>query len=254
MNDYKSIPNPPITEALIDIRVRPLDGSTIARLRQTQPEDYPICQPQMEFTGEFSIQSPTEATATTTQQELGWVFRSSEHSYVMQARINGFTMSRLKPYEDWAPFVAEAKRGWQRFREAGQSIEVTRLAVRYINRIELPKDDARLSKYFRTHPVLSKKLMHQDLEGFVMTLQVPQPDLSAKLRLRQGVTASPKGSNDVISVVLDIDLFRRDAVPQTDEEIWEYFDQLRHRKNEVFFQSITARTDKMLRKLAREGK
>ena len=43
----------------------------------------------------------------------------------------------------------------------------------------------------------------------------------------------------VVSVVLDIEVSRQNNPPQTDTEIWSYFEKLRERKNQVFEASIT---------------
>jgi uncharacterized protein (TIGR04255 family) len=43
----------------------------------------------------------------------------------------------------------------------------------------------------------------------------------------------------VVSVVLDLDLFRTTNLPQTEDELWAFFEKLRHRKNQVFEACIT---------------
>ena len=53
--------------------------------------------------------------------------------YVAQFTRNGFVFSRLKPYEGWETFEAEAKRLWCIYRELAEPSEVQRLGVRFIN-------------------------------------------------------------------------------------------------------------------------
>jgi len=46
---------------------------------------------------------------------------------------------------------------------------------------------------------------------------------------------------DHASLLLDIDLFREQALPQKDEDIWELFGLLRRQKNVLFESFITDR-------------
>ncbi len=241
------IPSAPITEAIIDIRVSPLEDVPLEALKKLQPKSYPISQPILEFSGE--IAAGETISTTVKRQELGYKFSSDSHPYVLQARIDGFTLSRLQPYETWQPFSAEAFSYWQEYRKLIGNTNIERLAVRYINRIDIPLPVEDLSKYFQTRPEVSASLPFRDVSGYMMLLQIPQPDINAFLNFREAIVTPPSEAKDCVSVVLDIDLFRTEQVPQIDSEIWEYFNQaLRVRKDEVFFASITKVTDEFLRR------
>jgi uncharacterized protein (TIGR04255 family) len=232
----------PITEAIIDIRVFPSDASPLEKLRQLRIEGYPKRKPRIEVSGK--ITSDPEVVAQITKQELGFVFSSPDHSYVLQARVDGFTLSRLKPYENWEPFSAEASQLWKQYRSVIGNCEVKRLAVRFVNRIDIPLPIDDLARYLHTRPQLSNGLQQRDLSGFMMQLQMPQEDIGAVLNFREAMVSPPPGIENVVSVVVDIDLYRDQKVPQDDDQIWAYFNtKLRARKNEVFFGSITADTE-----------
>jgi uncharacterized protein (TIGR04255 family) len=47
--------------------------------------------------------------------------------------------------------------------------------------------------------------------------------------------------------VLDIDVFRTVDIPQTDPELWDLFEQLRKKKNEVFEACITEEARRLFR-------
>ncbi|MCO6459644.1 MAG: TIGR04255 family protein [Pirellulaceae bacterium] len=76
----------------------------------------------------------------------------------MQSRVNGFTFSRLAPYESWEPFRHEARRQWEVYRNRLNPQGVARIAVRCINRIDLPGDSVDLKEYFRTSPEIAPEL------------------------------------------------------------------------------------------------
>ncbi len=235
--------NAPITEAIIDIRVGPLEGAVLERLGGLPADEYSIRQHRVEFTSQVEVSEAQQTVSTSSPQKLGYIFRSPQVPYVFQARLDGFTLSRLAPYEQWEPFRDEAKRLWSWYKQAaGRPLKITRVAVRYLNRIDLPSGD--LSSYFRTRPEVSEETLH-DMTGFLMVLQIPHPDLNAVLNLRQATAPSPKDANNVVSIVLDIDLYRSSDPPQEEEALWNYFEQLRNRKNEIFYGCITPETKRL---------
>lgn len=232
-------PNPPITEAIIDLRVTPSDGKTLDDLRavQTGLDEYAkretihVAVGRMEFGKKVSASAASEAA--------GVIFHSSDGKQIWQSRFNGFTFSRLAPYERWQLFRDEARQLWVRYREKLQPPSITRLAVRYINRIDLPCEHTDIDRYFKTKPVASPELP-QVLAGFFMQLRIPQEDLKAEALINQ--TMVPPAREGVVSVVLDVDLFRSTDVPSDEEDIWHFFEQLRDRKNSIFESCITDQT------------
>ncbi len=235
----------PITEAIIDLRVTPREGltlSTVENARCGEEQSYPEVQRVTTAHGQFEIGDKIAASAT--QQHTGYVFASADKKQVVQTRLDGFTFSRLAPYEQWEPFRDEARRLWSLYRERVGPAEVTRLAVRYINRFDLPGAKIELKDFFRTTPEISPDLP-QLLSSFFLRMVIPQDDLHGHLLINQ--TIVPPGKPDVTSVVLDIDLFRDLELPNNEEEIWRFFEQLHTRKNDVFEACITDRARELIR-------
>ena len=233
----------PITEAIIDIHVKP-HGLTLSQLEKSldgEDERYPIAKPLVKFHGYMEI---GERTATETKQEqIGFVRKDEAEKQVSQFRLDGFTFSRLTPYESWEPFRDEAKRLWCLYRERTAPVEITRVAVRYVNRFDIPGTQIELKDYFRTSPEISPDLP-QSLAGFFMRIMIPQDDLKAQLLINE--TIIPPPAPGLVSIVLDIDLFRDKDVPNSEAEIWSLLEQLRTRKNEVFKACITERTERLI--------
>jgi uncharacterized protein (TIGR04255 family) len=162
-------------------------------------------------------------------------------------RAGGFTFSRLAPYQSWPPFRSEARRLWEVAQPVVKSEVVTRVAVRYVNRLELPLPFGDFKEYLRTVPEISPSLS-QGLSAFFMQLHMPQPDISAvavlNLRL-EPVAAEPLQKS--VTVILDVDLFKESEIPQNDEGLWALFEQLHVKKNEIFEACITDRTRELIR-------
>lgn len=230
-------PKAPITEALIDIQVELPEGTKVADLQKVHvglEAAYPTKKNRI--LGEIQAQVGDEGTtAAARSKHLGYVFTSADATQVFQARLDGFTMSRLAPYKHWEPFRDEAKRLWNVYRSVARPVKVTRLAVRYINRLDLPLPVGDLKDYLRTVPEVSPDLP-QNLAGYFMQLRIPLDDIGALLVLNQAIIDPAKPG--VVSVVLDNDIFRVDDFGMDEGAIWGFLEELRKRKNAVFEASI----------------
>ncbi len=231
--------NAPITEALIDIRVELPSSATLSTFEAIHAEVkdcYPGKRKRIYVEGQFLVGQ--EPGATTKQTEMGFLFSSENGKQVFQARLDGFTFSRLRPYGNWIELSHEARRLWEVYRRIARPLKVTRVAVRYINQINIPMRTVDYKDYFRTIPEVSPALP-QELSGFFMQLQFPQADFGGLLMLNQA--AIPPPSPDSTSVVLDLDVFKDSLDLVSDEDIWRLLETLRKRKNEFFEGCLTDR-------------
>lgn len=238
MPTQRHYPKAPITEALIDLRVDLPEGTGIGDLDRVHAgveAAYPTKKNRIyaEVHGQIGHQGTTAAAHS---KQIGYVFTSQDGRYIFQARLDGFTMSRLAPYERWEPFRDEARRLWDVYRSVVKPTKVTRLAVRYVNRLDLPLPVVDLKQYLRTVPEVSPDLP-QDLAGYFMQLRIPQDDIKSLLLLNQAIIDPARPG--VASVVLDNDIFRVDDVPTDEQGVWDFLEVLRQRKNDVFEASIT---------------
>jgi uncharacterized protein (TIGR04255 family) len=236
----------PITEAVIDIRVslRPeKTPESLLKLSDLISDSYGNRTDVQRLTGKFTL----GASPTQEQTLLGYSYKSKDDKYVLQTRIDGFTFSRLQPYEHWEPFREEAYRLWSIFRKYADPIQCTRAAVRYINQIDLPVP-ADLELYFRTFPQISRD-MPQMMSGYVMQLLIPQPDFGGMLSLIQATV--PASSSSSASIRLDIDLFKESQADfDTDEQIWAFLDSLRSKRDHIFESCITDRSRSLFEPLS----
>jgi uncharacterized protein (TIGR04255 family) len=246
----------PITEAIIDLRVELPEGTTVENLRGLHArlsDTYGAPQELYENVATFEFGPGGAApVARTARAHRGFRFDTVDARRVAQAKLDGFSYRALAPYDEWERFRGEAKELWKLYRDAYHPLRVTRVAVRYINRIDIPphaanaKGSLQLRDYFSTYPQVADGLAHNTMAGFIMQVQVPQPDIDSTLLVNQAVVPPPHPG--VFSVVLDLDLFREvQWDPGDDETVWGFFDVLRVRKNEAFEASITDNTRELLR-------
>jgi len=237
--------NAPITEALIDIRVllpAEFGFEELQGIRQFVVDKYP----REETFTMATISFGPEVQASTEQKKLGLKFWGAGDKQVFQARVDGFTFSRLQPYETWEQLRDEARRLWDVYRGFAKPTRITRVAVRYINQLNLPGNRVEPEDYLRTFPFLTPDLPQElrDFGPFVMSLNLAQPDLKGTLVINEA-SARPQ-KPDTLSIILDIDLFveRPDLVDE--ESLWKLLQQLRERKNLYFEACITDKTRELI--------
>lgn len=236
----------PITEAVIDIKVVPqLHGNSLEAIQavaQAESDRYPIARPLMQGMLQLGIGMQPTAAA---QSCIGVRLSDVDEKNLAQMRLNGLTFSRLNPYQGWHIFQPEARRLWSLYTKIINPLDIIRVAVRYINRIDLPEeafDD--LGAYLTVVPQLNSKI-DQKPGKFLMQLQIPQNDVKAMLILTEASTEPPAAGK--ISIVLDIDLYRDKEVPKREQDLWALFEQFHERKNEIFEACITSKVRSLIK-------
>lgn len=241
-------PNAPITEALLDIRVKlPLqtDLAKLAAFHDTIKQRYPAKQERVSWRGHIEIKASPVAQVSQSAAggPDGYLFTSVDGRQVVQARLDGFTFSRLKPYDKWEALRDEARELWQHYVRIASPETVTRVALRYINRIEIPLPMRDFKDYILTTPEIAPDLP-QGLDSFFMRLVIPDPKAQAVAIVTETVEPVDESSNR-LPLIFDIDVFRMAAFNVQDKTLWETLDQLHDLKNDIFFKSITLKAKEL---------
>lgn len=113
-------------------------------------------------------------------------------------------------------------------------MEVQRLAVRYINVINLPPG-VDFDLYLTAGPRVPPEVP-QALSGFLHRVVIPIA-IDGTTAIVTQVLEPPK--EGLIPVVLDIDVFIMARYGAKSQEIWTTLDGLRKVKNDIFFSSVT---------------
>lgn len=225
----------PIKEAIVDIQIERPPSLTLASLEGAPPG---YGQRQMLMMGQVRIPlGAGQVTPTAKQDQMGYRFVSGDGKHVAQFRVDGFTFSRLAPYQTWQQLQSEAKLLWEAYRRwiVGQ-LTVVRVGLRYVNQLDLPLPVRDFRDFIRSYPEISSDLPQQ-LAGFFMQLQVPQEDIDAMLVINEAMVPPP--SPGLVSIVLDIDVFRQGLKLESSDDVWDVLEVLRLRKNLVFEGCIT---------------
>jgi uncharacterized protein (TIGR04255 family) len=185
--------------------------------------------------GETKAGSPTED---------GYLFQSRDGKRIVQARLDGFTFNKLKPYDDWNTLREEAKELWGRYVDIARPEVAHRIALRYINRIELPLPIPDFKDYVRTAPDIAPGIP-QAVQNFFLRLEIPYSS-GALAILTETVQPPPDpASAQRLPLILDIDVIRAESFLPPYTDIWEKFEELRNIKNDIFFNTITPKAEEL---------
>lgn len=242
----RHLPRAPITEAVIDIQVKLPHEVDVAKLKTMHAsvfKEYPQAKERIRIGSEVEFKLAEKSVKTTPINVLyGYQYISSDNKQVIQARLDGFTFSRLKPYETWENLRKEAYRLWEIYASLFSPERITRVALRYINCLEIPLPSIKLKDYLVAPPEVPEKLP-QGLSSFLTRVVIPIPSLGATAIIIQALEGI-RGT-DVIPIILDIDVFKEAPFNANGKDAWGTIDKLRDLKNDIFFQSITEETTEL---------
>jgi len=239
--------NAPITEALLDIRVKPsphIDLSRLASFQDAIKDQYPSKQQRIEWHGSVQIKPGTSPKIETAESPQGYIFFSNDRTQAVQARLDGFAFSRLKPYKTWDALRDEAKELWRQYVQIVAPEAITRVALRYINRLEIPLPIRNFNEYILTVPEIAPALP-QALSNFFMRLVLPEPSLKATAIITETMEQPPI-AGEILPLIIDIDAFSDASYEVNADEVWIAFEELRKFKNKIFFGSITEKMKERL--------
>jgi uncharacterized protein (TIGR04255 family) len=187
--------------------------------------------------GQFQLQAEEDkpfAAKVLTEEALGVRYEREDGSEVVQLRRNGLTYNILKNYPGWEALKEMARHQWQGFLAVSGPVNVSRLAVRYINAINIPVG-ADYDEYLTTGPRVPK-LVPPIVVSFLQRVVVPFEQVSAHAIITQTLEMPTPAA-------LDIDVFAECSLEGASADIWSRLEQLRNIANRIFFSSLT---EKML--------
>lgn len=243
MSEKKHFPHAPIKEALIDIQTAFPDKITAETLNSKYAQiAQQYSQPETLQQGDVeSIREDSHPSKVTVEHTVaGYRYRSKDGHHVVQFRTDGFTFSRLEPYDTWEQMKAEAAKLWDVYVDAVSPNLVTRVGTRYVNVLKLPLT-AKLEDYLETPPKIPGGL-NQELGGFFTRINISEPEIKAQGFLIQAMEGIP---GNYMPVFLDIDVFMIKQIELGTDDFWPCFEQLRALQNKVFLKSITEKAEEL---------
>lgn len=239
MAEIRRLARPPITEALVDFRVkaRPdLKATDFDQLRADLSSTYPTVVEQRGIEMLFEVKGTVAAPSVKDLPSRGLLFGSPDGRDNVQFRVDGFTFNRLTPYTSWDDIFPKAMAHWKKYVEIARPQAITRVAVRYLNAFELTSPITALRDVFKAPPAVPEELP-QFASHFQTMVTIHDP--ARMLAANVGQSMQSTGGQGRTQVVIDIDAFRQGELPSNDDELSRIFADLRSYKNQIFFNLLT---------------
>jgi len=252
MAEIRHLKNAPITEAMVDFRVKlPKDfkAEQFLPLKERIKDRYPTNEEARGFKGGIKIEKGVQISQFAESTGLqGLLFKSEDAKNIAQFRSDGFTFNRLQPYTSWGDVFPEARKLWGSYLEIAAPEMITRIAVRYINHLRIPLPIRDLAQYVTAPPTVPHDPsvgfdIPEHLSSFLMRMRVHEPESKIAANITQAFEESVDPEYAII--ILDIDVYLTAELAVNDQVIIPVFDQMHDMKNTIFFNSITEDTARL---------
>lgn len=235
--------NAPIREAIFDIKIEELDASYIDKIESLHDfvvEKYPIKEKRLSINGQIKVVGDEVQTPFNSSID-GFIFKSKDGKQMVQMRMDGFTFNLVDQYSDWNSFSMEALRLFDIYLNELKPKNITRIALRYINRIRIPQPFTRFQDYIVNMPPIPTCLP-QAYSNFFMRIEVPCDQNGTLVILTETIEHS---TEKFLPFILDIDTVKVGNIGKDKDVLEVEFEKLRKLKNTTFENCITAETRKL---------
>jgi len=234
--EFRHLSKAPIVEAALDIRVVPSvkwDETGLQSELERRLPDYPKIEPLRQTRFQIIREKPVDPIV----EDFGCVgfkLLSNVNPHIAQFNKGAFVFSRLKPYENWQKFNGEALRLWVIYCELLVPKQVTRIGLRFINRIAIKQEKVELADYYK-YPPKSLEELNWMLTGYLHHDVMQVPETPYRVNVIKTVQNDPRE----IGLILDIDVFTENDFEYNEVHLIESLERMRWVKNKVFFSSLT---------------
>jgi len=228
---------PPIIEALCEFRFVPGEEWDITfpgLFYEKVRDDFP----KKRTSRRMQFRAISEAEDPHIQQEITEFiqFLQEDEKVLVQVAPNLLSVNHLKPYPTWNEFRPMILDNLCKYREVANPKGITRIGLRYINRIELPGEDIELEEYFDFYPHLGNKLP-QEHGSFIVGVQLMFEGGRDILKLE---LASEKYERPrAFTMLFDLDYFLNKPDGVSMDKIEEWIEIAHTRVEETFEACIT---------------
>jgi len=237
--------NPPIVEAVVELRFAPGAPWTEALL------DALVGQFRKDYAGapqrrnQIQLQAHVQGEALATASRLSFhqmMLPTADGKAIVGVGEHLLSVHVLVPYPGWASFLLRVHKALSVYRELARPEGLALIGVRYIDQILLPDGgDTDLVEYFPCLPPRPES-MPSMLDGFHVVTQAhdAKDNFTAVLTM-----ASVPSTDHRFAVLYDLNVVRVFERPAALDELQQHADFLHARQRRIFEDSITESTRRL---------
>ena len=141
----------------------------------------------------------------------GFRYISNDNTKILQAHVGGCSFHLLfepqtikRRYNTWELLRDETKKIWELYVKFCEPQKISRLAVRYINRFDIPTNTLELEEYFTFFPHVKDIPEMNNIANYGVQTTSVQQDIAGVAVINQTPVQSP--IDGLSSILLDIDI------------------------------------------------
>lgn len=237
---------PPIVEALVDLHIAFEGEPQLAAQSAMAGEGAEYSTPQPIVATTWRVSASATDLEAAEKALIGFRYDNKDAGRVVLVRFNGFTFSQQQPYPaaGWDAWTIEARRLWQRYAEAFNGAVISRIAVRYINRIVI-EEGATHANHFLVGPLVP--IEFGEYRNFLLRTELDVgKDIGATVLLTHGELQLEAGETGR-AFLLDLDISCASSDNIASPFIWERLNQLHSLIGPIFEGSVTEPTKRIYR-------
>ena len=242
MAQPRSLARPPIVEALVDLQTTiPSDQAVFNALAEELKHEFPTREERRNFEARIEVRDGKVVSPRVDASAFGGVrIATADRSVYVQFRPDGFTLNNLTAYLGGDQLIAKTLTLWEMLVERTAPEVVSRVALRYINRLGLPlKSGDTFARYLTSPPSLPKGAP-SEVSQFLSRIVAHDDKRQATAVVVQQLKLPEAGQP--VAITVDIDVFRAGDFPTDSSSLRGILDSLRMLKNETFFSLLTEET------------
>ena len=238
----RSLIRPPIVEALVDLRAAvPGDSKVFDALADELKDEFPTKHERRNFEARIEIKNGKLVSPRVDSTSFGGVrVGNVDGTVLVQFRPDGFTLNNMKKYVGGDELLDRALAFWELLVQRAQPEVVSRVALRYINRLKLPLTSGDpFTRYLTSPPALPEGAPRRLSEFLSRVVGHDEQRQATAVVVQQ---LNRREGEQPVAVTIDVDVFRTGTFPVDSSALRGILDSLRALKNETFFALLTDET------------
>lgn len=240
---HPSYPNPTIAEALCEIHFAlpddaPWKASFAGDLFKKIQDDFPVMEPKTEIDFQFELgPQPIGHSLLPPRQRM--CYKHKDRPLLLQLGPNVFTVNVLPEYAGWDMMCQDVLGAWQQAKKALKPEKITRIGLRYINRISMTNDEDMPGEWFHASDYLPVAVLRS--KGSFLSRVESQIDPENRIIVTFAESRSDNDSQKK-DIIFDIDRIRYKTIPLKDKTLLSEMNHLHDHIWEIF---KSAQTDRL---------
>ncbi len=242
--------SPPIVEAVIGINFEnELKDKEVTSISKKFASYYSSNQSIKNVAVNLEIDQAKKSSKTpntTYTETLGRKLSYNDMTELLVIWPSTFTFSQLAPYSGWDDFFGRFVRDWKIWKRANKYRKISRIGVRYINRIDIPFSDSEIKheEFLNIYPKVPGII--PTLDAYSINIVAKLSHIGCNLKINSSVVPPPLLNHT--SFLIDQDIHISSSLPQKDDDIYALLNLIRIEKNKVFESCISDKARELFQK------